>query len=151
MSVWAVVVAALGFVASTVIAVAAVNASRQATNLAQANRVYDERTGRRLERREYFEVAQKWLAAARPNATGHGTVESPSLLEQTAHVIGSDTALKITKWIDDGQNAVIASAPAGSPGLKDAWDAFAANFGSRGALWVRNGEYSKKPWPPYTP
>ena len=61
MSVWAVVVATLGFLASTAVAIAAFRASAKATQIAVENRIDTKEDGRRRERREFYEAAKRWL------------------------------------------------------------------------------------------
>lgn len=157
-SVWAVVVAAIGVVsigvitalgvlASTAVAIAAFSASAKATKIAVENRVDAQRDGRRRERREFYEVAKEWIAAAELDVIGHGRTEFPHQPKQMADLIDSDTAHDIVWWIDNALRAVVIVGAHGSVDRRNAFDTVALLFGSQGAAWVRWGKFD---WQPYT-
>jgi hypothetical protein len=161
MSVWAVVVAALGAAASTAVASAAFKASSRATKISERATAISEkateiafenredalRDGRRKERREFYEAAQRWVTVAKINILGNGTAEFPYEAKQFADLIDSDTAHEIVWWIDNGQRAVIATGSHGSQERDNAYETFRLLFGRYCAAWVRNGKFD---WPIYT-
>jgi hypothetical protein len=147
MSVWTVVVAVLGFLASTAVAVAAFRASAKATQIAVENRLDARRDGRRLERRQLYDIATKWIAAEGRNVLAHGTAAFPHMVKQTADLIDSDTGHDIVWWIDNGLREVISAGATGSQERKNALETFTLLFGSNAAQWVRRGKFD---WAPYT-
>jgi len=148
MSVWAVVAAALGVLASTAVAFAAFRASAQANNIAIQSRADSISDGRRHERREFYDAGIKWLDTEKPNLVSHGVAYYPHGLSRLAHVINSDTAPKLATWLWEGARLVSAQGSSASPERKGAYDALAQSFGDQCALWVKDAEKNYK-WPPF--
>ncbi len=148
MSVWAVVVAAVGAVASTAVAVAAFRASSRANQIAIQNRVDSIDDGRRHERREFYEVGMTWLAAERANLVSLGVGSYPHVLGRLSHLIDSTTAPKLTKWLWEGAMTVAAEGPSASPERTAAYDALVQAFGDSCALWVQDAKKNYQ-WAPF--
>lgn len=149
MSVWSVVVAACGVVASTAVAIAAFTASYRANKIAIQNREDSDSDGRRHERREFYEVSMKWLEVQKPNLVSHGVAYYPHDLSRLANLIRSDTAHKLVKWMYDGARIVAAQETSSTPDRKATFAAFLQTWGDQCALWVKDAEKNHK-WPPFT-
>lgn len=146
MSVWAVLVAATGVVASTLVAIAAFTASARANSIAIQNRADSNSASRRHERREFYDAAMIWLDGEKPNIVSHGVANYPHRLGWLAHVIDSDTAPKLATWLYDG--ARLAAAESSVPDRKVAYNALVQLFGDQCALWVKDAKNNYK-WPPF--
>ena len=148
MSVWAVVVAAFGVAASTAVAVAAFWASARANDIAIQSRLDSISDGRRHERREFYDAAMKWLEVEKPNLVSHGVPYYPHGLSRLAHVIDSDTAPTLARWLWEGARLVSARGTSASHDRKAAYDALVQVFGDQCALWVKDASKNKK-WAPF--
>ena len=149
MSVWSVVVATLGVVASTAVAIAAFRASSRANKIALQTRKDQTGDARRHERREFYDAAIQWLKSEEPNLIAHAIVQYPHDLSRLAHVIDSDTAHKLVKWLYEGTRLVAAQ---GTPSTPDerrlAYNPLMQSWADQSALWVKDAK-KHYDWPAF--
>ena len=150
MSVWAVIVAALGVAASTAVAIAAFRASSRANTIAIQNRDDVINDGRRHERREFYDAGMAWLEQEKSNLVSHGIAYFPHRLLRLAHLLNSDTAPKLANWLWEGARLVAAQGVSASPPRKVVYAKLVQAFGDECALWVKDASKHYE-WPPFTP